>query len=178
MNRAGPRVVLVGLPGTGKSAAGRRLAKILAVPFADTDDLVEQATGRTVAQVFAGGGEAAFRAVEAEVVAEALASFGGVLALGGGALTTAATRERLAASGAPVALLDAPPAVLLARIGDAGSRPLLRADPAARLAALAAERDPTYRACASFTVDTENRTPGQVAATIAARLHEYAAASR
>lgn len=171
-----PRVVLIGLPGTGKSATGRRLAKILAVPFADTDELVEQATGRRVGDIFAEDGEAAFRAAEAATVGEALTSFDGVLSLGGGALTTAVTRDRLAASSIAVVLLDAPLPTLLARIGDASSRPLLREDPPARLAALAEERGPTYRAAATLTVETENRTPGQVAATIAARLHERAAA--
>ena len=170
----GPLVVLIGLPGTGKSATGRRLAKILAVPFADSDELVEQTAGRRVGEIFERDGEAAFRSLEADTVAAALADFDGVLSLGGGALTTAVTRDRLAASGVPVVLLDAPQHTLLARIGDATSRPLLRDDPPARLAALAAERAPLYRAAATFTVETENRTPGQVAATIAARLHERA----
>lgn len=172
-----PRVVLIGLPGTGKSATGRRLAKILAVPFADTDELVEQSTGRRVGEIFAEDGETAFRATEADTIAGALTSFDGVLSLGGGALTTAATRDRLAASGVAVVLLDAPLPTLLARIGDASSRPLLREDPPTRLAALAEERRPVYRAVATLTVDTENRTPGQIAATIAARLHERATAS-
>src|SRR5690606_19046140 len=60
-----PRVILVGLPGTGKSTTGRRLAKMLVVPFADSDDLVEQATGRTVREIFAEDGEITFRGLEA-----------------------------------------------------------------------------------------------------------------
>lgn len=169
-----PRVVLVGLPGAGKSTTGRRLAKILAVPFADSDDLVEAAAHRTVPEVFADDGEAGFRRMECDVITGSLAGFDGVLALGGGAVTTEAVRTALAASRVPVAYLRAPLETLASRVGDGGSRPLLAADPMASLAALAEERAPLYAAVATFSIDTENRTPGQVAAQIAARLHERA----
>jgi len=164
--------VLVGLPGTGKSSTGRRLAKILVLPFADSDVLVEAATGQTVAELFTDQGEAAFRAGERDAVLDALAHFDGVLALGGGAPGTPAIRDALLASGVPVVVLTASLATLVERLGDAASRPLLADDPPARLAALAAEREPLYAAVATLTVDTDGRTPGQVAATIAARLHE------
>lgn len=167
------RVVLVGLPGAGKSTAGRRLAKILCVPFADSDNLVEAAQGRTVQEIFAAEGEPAFRAAECAAVTAALErDFDGVLSLGGGALMHEPTRAAVVASGVPVAVLHAPLATLLARLGDARTRPLLAADPPARLAALAAERQPVYEAVARLSVDTEHRTPGQVAAHLAARLHE------
>ena len=165
------QVVLIGLPGAGKSTTGRRLAKLLAVAFADTDDLIEQRAGRTVREIFGQDGEAEFRRIEADVISSALRDFDGVLALGGGALTTASTRESLAASGIPVVLLAAPVATLVARVGDGSSRPLLAEDPPARLAELAAEREPEYRRAATFTVQTEFRTPSQVAAHVAARVH-------
>ena len=167
-----PKAVLIGLPGTGKTSTGRRLAKILAVPFADTDELVEAAAGRTVAEVFAAEGETAFRAAERAAIAEALTGFDGVLAVGGGAIGAAETRADLAGSGVPVVLLRGTAATLLARIGDATTRPLLAGDPPGRLAALAAEREPLYAEVATLAVDTDGRTPSQVAATIAARLHE------
>jgi shikimate kinase len=167
-----PKVVLVGLPGAGKSTSGRRLAKILAVPFADSDDLVEAATGRTVRDIFAESGEDAFRAIEAAAVADALGQFDGVLALGGGALTVEATRAALQAGAAPVVVLRASLETLGARVGDGRSRPLLTDDPPARLAALNQQRQPLYDEVAAFTVDTDGRTPGQVAATVAARLHD------
>lgn len=166
-----PRVVLVGLPGAGKSTSGRRLAKILAVPFADSDELVETATSRTVAELFTDG-EPTFRAAEAAAIALALDDFDGVLALGGGALTSAATRAALVSSGVPVVVLRASLETLGGRVGDGHTRPLLAADPAARLAALADQRAPLYDEVATLTVDTDGRTPGQVAATVAARLHE------
>jgi shikimate kinase len=167
-----PRVVLVGLPGAGKSTTGRRLAKILAVPFADSDDLVQTADGRTVQAIFAESGEPAFRAVESAAIRSALSSFTGVLALGGGALGTPSTRAALTACGVPVVQLRATVGTLRARVGSGASRPLLVGDPDQRLEELAAERAPVYADVSSFTVDTDGKTPGQVAATVAARLHD------
>jgi shikimate kinase len=168
-----PRVVLVGLPGAGKSTSGRRLAKILCVPFADSDDLVEAAEQRTVPEIFAESGEAAFRAAECRAISAALAGeFDGVLSLGGGALTHDPTRAAIVTSQVVVAVLHAPLETLLVRVGDGRSRPLLADDPRARLTRLAAERQPIYDSVATLRVDTEHRTPGQVAAHVAARLHE------
>jgi shikimate kinase len=167
-----PRVVLVGLPGAGKSTTGRRLAKVLAVPFTDSDHLIEEREGRTMAELFAERGEPACRQLEAEVIAAALADFGGVLSLGGGALTHAATRDRLANGGVPVVYLRAGLDELSRRIGDGHTRPLLVEDPPTRLAVLADERAATYEQLATITVDTDGKTPGQVAATVAARLHD------
>lgn len=169
-----PKVVLIGLPGTGKSTTGRRLAKILCVPFADSDELIEAATGRRIVDIFAADGEPAFRAIEADAIAAALTDFDGVLALGGGAVLAERTRDALSLSGVEVVQLQAPLDTLLARIGDARTRPLLNDDPPTRLAVLAAEREPIFAALATMTVETDQRTAGQVAATIAARLHEKA----
>lgn len=167
-----PQAVLVGLPGAGKSTTGRRLAKILAVPFTDTDALIEQREGMPIRDLFAAFGEPRFRAIEAEVVADALHSFGGVLSLGGGALSSAATRELLAAGDVPVVYLRATLDQLSLRVGDGRTRPLLAGNPEARLALLAAERVPAFDELATIVVDTDGRSPGQVAATVAARLHE------
>lgn len=167
-----PKVVVIGLPGAGKSTSGRRLAKILSVPFADSDDLVEQAAGCTVREIFERSGEEAFRAAEAASVSRALAEFDGVLALGGGALNAETTREAIRRSGVDVAYLRTTVQTLAGRVGDGHTRPLLAADPSARLAELAAEREPVYVELASITVDTDGRTAGQVAATVAARLHD------
>jgi len=164
--------VIVGLPGAGKSTTGRRLAKILAVGFSDSDDLVERADGRTVRAIFAESGEPAFRAIESAVITAALADFDGILALGGGALTVEATREAVVSSGVPVVVLKAARDTLRLRVGDASTRPLLADDPEGRLAELDRERAPVFDAVCAFSVDTDDRTPGQVAAKVAARLHE------
>jgi shikimate kinase len=172
-----PRVVLVGLPGAGKSTTGRRLAKILAVPFADSDDLVEAAHGRTVREIFAESGEAAFRALERDAIIAALDSFDGVLSLGGGALSSAETRASLVASDIAVVFLEAPVATLVSRVGDGRTRPLLTEDPERRLTVLAEQRRPFYVEVAKLHVDTASRTPGQVASLIAARLHHWSVRS-
>jgi len=167
-----PRVVLIGLPGSGKSTIGRRLAKILALAFADSDDLIEAAAGRAVRDIFAESGETGFRDLERAAVLAALRDFDGVLSLGGGALTEPAVRAALVTSHVAVVLLHAPLATLVTRIGNAHTRPLLADDPAGRLAVLADERQPSYAEVATLRVDTANHTPGQVASLIAARLHE------
>lgn len=172
-----PRAVLVGLPGTGKSTTGRRLAKILAVPFVDSDELVETAEGRAIAEIFADSGEAAFRSAEASAIADALVTFPGILSVGGGAVTHDQTRAAIAASGVEVVLLRATLQTLADRVGDARTRPLLTGDTHARLTQLGKEREPLYAELATLTVDTDGRTPGQVAAQIAARLHERASRS-
>src|SRR5206468_7556154 len=109
---------------------------------------------------------------EHAVIARALSAGDGVLSLGGGALTNPETVSALHESGVPVVHLRAKLDTLGLRVGDARTRPLLAEDPAARLAVLAAERSAAYDGVATFAVDTDGRTPGQVAATIAARLHE------
>lgn len=78
-----PKAVLVGLPGSGKSTIGRRLAKALGVGLLDTDVAIEQRTGRSIADIFATDGEQEFRRIEEDVVRAALADHDGVLSLGG-----------------------------------------------------------------------------------------------
>jgi shikimate kinase len=165
-----PRVVLIGLPGSGKTSAGRALARSLGVEFADSDALVTGSTGRSVASLFAERGEAGFRAAEADTIATALREFAGVLSLGGGAVTTPRVRAELRACAVPVILLQARTATLLARIGDGASRPLLAADPPGRLAVLTAERAPVYEEVATAVITTDDRSPAQVAAAIEAAL--------
>lgn len=158
-----PRVVLVGLPGAGKSSVGVRLARRLGVRFADSDQLVTRAAGRSATEIFAADGEPAFRALEAAAIDRALADFDGVLALGGGAVTTESVRRRLAEAGVPVALLTAGRQDLLRRIGRTRHRPLLAGDPAGRLAELETARGALYRQVATVVVDTARRTPAGVA---------------
>jgi shikimate kinase len=169
--RLRPRAVLVGLPGTGKSSVGARLAARLLVPFADSDRLVTEQAGRSVAEIFAADGEAEFRRLEAAVVLEALAGFGGVLALGGGAVTTERIRAGLAEAQVPVVLLTAEAPELLRRLGlSPNSRPLLAGDPAGRLADLTAERAELYRQVCTLTIDTAGRSINAVTELILREL--------
>jgi len=162
-----PRAVLVGLPGVGKSTVGARLAGLLMVPFADSDQLVSQAAGRSITEIFDTDGEAAFRKLETAVVLDALTGFTGVLALGGGTVTTVEVRRALAESGLPVVLLTAAESELLYRLRcSPNPRPLLAGDPAGRLAALAAERAELYQQVCTLTIDTAGRSVGAVAELI------------
>jgi shikimate kinase len=165
-----PRVVLVGLPGSGKSSVGVELARRLEVPFADSDELVVAQTGRSVGQIFAQQGEPVFRQLEAELITEALGSFDGVLALGGGAVGTEAVRQDLAASGVPVVLLTAGQDELLNRLAAAEPRPLLAGNAPARLAELAEARAPLYQAVATATLETGGRSIDEAAAALHRQL--------
>jgi shikimate kinase/3-dehydroquinate synthase len=139
------RVALVGLPGSGKSAVGRALARRLGWRFADTDGLVEKGAGRTVTDVFAAEGEEGFRARELEALRGALGGDGPVvIACGGGLPTRPAARDLLWGS-AVVVWLDADDAALLRHLRDAADhRPLLRDDPPRRLAELRRARTALY----------------------------------
>jgi shikimate kinase len=165
---SGPLVVLVGPMGVGKSTVGRLLAERLGVAYRDTDDDIVAEQGRTIAEIFVDAGEPAFRAIEARAVARALAGHDGVLALGGGAVLDARTRELLA--GLPVVFLDADAGEAVRRIGQDPGRPLLAGDPHRRWRALAAARRPLYAEVARAVVDTGGRTPEGVAEAVLAAL--------
>ncbi len=159
-----PVVVLVGVPGSGKSTVGSLLASRLGVGFRDTDRDVEEREGKTVSDVFVDSGETYFRAVEKEAVAAALTDHDGVLALGGGAVLDEDTRALLA--GHPTVWLQVTAASGAHRVGLDVPRPVLLGNVRGRLATLLTERGPLYAEVARLTVDTESRTPDDVAAEI------------
>jgi shikimate kinase len=171
-------VVLTGMMGTGKTAVGERLAARLGATFVDTDALVEQAEGRTVAEIFAAAGEAAFRAAECRAITAALAVPRAVVATGGGAIVNPDNLAALRAA-APIVCLTAHPDVILQRArGGRVVRPLLQGDdPAARLAALLAERAPAY-AQADLTIDTSSRGLNDVVADVLAFLRQREGSER
>ena len=159
-----PRVVLVGPMGAGKSTVGRILAERWGVAFRDTDDDVEAADGRAIPDIFVESGEAHFRDLERKAVAEALATHDGVLALGGGAVLDPDTRELL--DGPPVVFLRVGLSDAVKRVGLGASRPLLLGNIRSRIKALLDERTPVYESVATLVVDTDGRTPDEVAADI------------
>lgn len=164
-----PKAVLVGLPGSGKSTIGRRLAKALGVGLLDTDVAIEQRTGRSIADIFATDGEQEFRRIEEDVVRAALADHDGVLSLGGGAVTSPGVRAALA--GHTVVYLEISAAEGVRRTGGNTVRPLLAGpDRAEKYRALMAKRAPLYRRFATMRVDTNRRNPGAVVRHILSRL--------
>jgi shikimate kinase len=164
-----PRAVLVGLPGSGKSTIGRRLAKALGVAFLDTDTAIEQQTGRSIADIFATDGEQEFRRIEEGAVRAALAQHDGVLSLGGGAVTSPGVCEALA--GHTVIYLEISASEGVRRTGGSTVRPLLAGpDRAEKFQALMAKRGPLYRRVSTIRVDTNRRNPGAVVRYIVSRL--------
>jgi shikimate kinase len=151
-------LVLVGLMGAGKSSVGARCAQQLERAFVDTDDVVETLAGLPIAGIFAEGGEAEFRALERQAVADVCASPAPlVIACGGGAVVDTDNRRRVRDTGY-VVWLRAPVDVLAARLGDGAGRPLLAGDPRVALRRLAAAREAAYAAAADATVDTGDAT--------------------
>ena len=166
-----PKAVLVGLPGSGKSTIGRRLAKALDVKMLDTDAAIEQQTGRRIADIFATDGEKEFRRIEEDVVRAALAEHDGVLSLGGGAVTTPGVRAALA--GHTVVFLEINAAEGVRRTGGNTVRPLLAGpDRAEKFRALMSQRVPLYRKVATIRVNTNRRNPGAVVRHIVCRLKD------
>jgi shikimate kinase len=166
-----PKAVLVGLPGSGKSTIGRRLAKALNVTMLDTDVAVEQQTGRRIADIFATDGEKEFRRIEEEVVRAALAEHEGVLSLGGGAVTTPGVRDALA--GHTVVFLEISATEGVRRTGGSTVRPLLAGpDRTEKYRALMSQRVPLYRQVATIRVNTNRRNPGAVVRYIVSRLQD------
>lgn len=163
-----PVAVLVGTMGAGKTTVGRLVADALAVGFADSDQLIEAQAGKSVQEIFVDDGEAAFRALERENVAAALER-DGVLSLGGGAVLDPATRQLLADH--PVVFLRVGLAEAVKRVGlGAPGRPLLLGNVRARVKQLLDERTPIYEGVARWTVDTDGRSPQDVAAEVVERL--------
>lgn len=170
-------LVLIGMMGSGKTSVGRRLALRLGRPFIDTDRLVEERTGRSVADVFKSDGEPAFRALEAQAVRDTLdTDTWAVVALGGGAVLDPGNRD-LAREAGLVVWLQAPARELARRVAASTRRPggtvrpLLDVPgdtPESILQGIARDREEAYRAAAHLVVDTTGRSPGQVAMAVLA----------
>lgn len=162
-------LVLVGLMATGKTTVGRLLAEALDRPLLDSDDQVEARTGRTVREIWRTDGEPTFRRLEAEVLAEALASpTPAVIAAAGGVVLAEQNRALLCGDQADVVWLRARIETQLARVRTANDvhRPLLDDDPAGMLERMARDRTPLYEAVADRIVDVDDRTPSDIATEI------------
>lgn len=159
-----PVLVVVGPPGAGKTTVGRLVSDALSVPFRDTDADVESSAGRSIADIFVEDGEPAFRALEQLAVSAALAKHGGVLAVGGGAVLDAATRDELARH--RVVFLDVSISDAARRIGFNRDRPLLLGNPRAQWISLMGARRGFYEQVADVTVSTDGRTAADVAAEV------------
>ena len=164
-------LVLVGMMATGKTSAGRLVAAALDRPLLDSDQEIETRTGRTVREIWRTEGEPTFRRLEAEVLAEALASPEPVvIAAAGGVVLAPENRDRLLASGADVVWLRARADTLLDRLraADDEHRPLLDDDPEGTLVRMHADRAPAYAEVSGTVVDVDDLDPDEVARRILA----------
>jgi shikimate kinase len=158
-------LILVGLPGSGKSTVGPLVAEALGVPFADLDAIIIRRSGMPVARIFGEFGEAHFRALEREATAERLAAPPSVIAPGGGWAAQPGSldgaRER-----ARFVYLQVAPAIALERAGQGAVRPLLAGgEGLARMHALLAERESFYQR-ADATIGNDAADPAIAAAEI------------
>jgi shikimate kinase len=157
-------VVLIGLPGSGKTTAGRLAATSLGAPFIDIDEWIVECAGRSVAAIFEEDGEPAFRTLEREQMERALAGEPAVLAPGGGWAAEPGAIETVG-NRALLIYLETTPRTATARATAEGGRPLLSGDAAARMVALWQARRHAYSR-AHARVRTDLRTAEEVASEV------------
>lgn len=150
--------------GVGKSTVGALLAERLGVAYRDTDADIVAADGRPIAEIFVDEGEAYFRELERRAVHAALAEHTGVLALGGGAVLDDSTRAALA--GLPVVYLSMNVTEAIKRVGLNTARPLLAVNPRQQWKQLMEARRHLYAEVADAVVETDDRTPEEVAQAV------------
>jgi len=166
-------VVLVGVMGTGKSTVGSGIAHALQCSFIDLDVQISKLTNCTVSEIFARGGEAEFRAIEADVLATVLddacaqiaqrSANSVVVATGGGAVISQANREKIMSAADHVIWLDAHVDDLVKRTSSSKiARPLLSNNPQQVLSALSGERAGLYEQIATAKIDTSGKQIEQV----------------
>ena len=167
---------LIGLPGSGKTTIGKQLAQLWGLDFVDSDQVIEQRLGCSIAAYFATHGEAAFRDVEQQVIDELTAQpQAQLLSTGGGVVLREANRRNLR-SRTTVFYLQASPEDIARRLRNDQSRPLLKGhDPGVRLRELMRERHPLYQATAHYTIKTARLSVIQAVRKLAmqAELGEY-----
>lgn len=173
--RLGERaIVLVGLPGAGKTTLGRRLAARLDLRFLDADAEIVAAAGMTIPDLFSNYGEPAFRDGERRVIGRLLSEGPMVLATGGGAYMNAETRARIAKAGISV-WLQVDHETLMKRVRRRSNRPLLQnGDPEGTMRRLMEERHPVY-ALADITVKSHDLPQDRIVADVVAALDAWLA---
>ncbi len=160
-------LVLVGMMGVGKSTVGRLVAAELDRPLFDSDEMIEQRSGRTVREIWSTDGEDAFRMLETDTLLEALAEpEASVIAAAGGVVLGERNREALASADAHVVWLLADVDVLVDRVRNGMHRPLLDDDPEGTLRRMYIERAALYQEVADAVVSVDHRSPNDVAKAV------------
>lgn len=160
-------IVLVGMMGVGKSTVGRVLAAQLDRPLYDSDEMIEEQTGRSVREIWATDGEPAFRDLETETLIAALAApEPSVIAAAGGIVLRAVNRQALVDASAHVVWLLADEELLLERVRNGVHRPALDGDPEAVLRRMFVEREALYQEVADAIVSVDRRSVNDVAKAV------------
>jgi len=163
----GSHIVLIGMMGSGKSSVGRVLSARLERPLFDSDEIIEERTGRTIREIWELEGEPAFRELETQTLADNLErAEPSVIATGGGVVLSERNRKLLVDSDAHVVWLMLDVELLLERVRNGAHRPLLDDDPETRLRRIFEEREPLYREMADAMVSVDNRSVLDVAKAV------------
>ena len=146
---------MIGAPGAGKSTVGKALSEKLNREFLDTDALIQDSTGKTIADIFVVDGEEAFRTIELKVLADVLNSENTVISLGGGAPISEQAQRLITDSQSLVIFLDVSLATAAPRVGFNRDRPLLLGNPRAQWQALSDKRRPIYERLADVVIKVD-----------------------
>ena len=161
------RILLIGPPGAGKSTVGAALSAHLSRSFLDTDALIVEKSGKSITDIFVIEGEAAFRALEFETLADVLLKDDVVVSLGGGAPVSEAAQEAISQSGSQVVFLDVSLATAAPRVGFNRDRPLLLGNPRAQWQSLSDKRRPIYEKLANITIKVDEMEVSAIVEQIA-----------
>ncbi|MEI8214468.1 MAG: shikimate kinase [Actinomycetota bacterium] len=153
-----PRLILIGPMGSGKTTIGKLIATRLNLPFRDTDQVIEEDSGKSVSEIFLEDGEDSFRAIEKSVLRKELLSDDTILALGGGAPMSIDAQSALRAIASPVIYFDISLSSVAPRIGFNRDRPLLLNNPRGQWELLMQERRPIYESIADTVIDVNGKS--------------------
>jgi shikimate kinase len=164
------RILLIGPPGAGKSTVGQALASKLVIDFIDTDQVIENETGKTITDIFVVDGEPHFRALELQTLKNVLTLESGVISLGGGAPISQDAQEAIEQSNSHTVFLDVSLATAAPRVGFNRDRPLLLGNPRAQWQALSDNRRPIYEKLADAAIKVDDMKVDQIVAEIVKNL--------
>jgi len=163
------KVIFIGPPGSGKSSVGKEVAAILKLSHIDTDQLIEEKSGKRISDIFLEDGEPAFRRMEREIVLEVLQQDNSVISLGGGSVIDSEVADKLRVE-PNVIYLEVSISNAAPRVGFNAERPLLVANPRQQWLKLMEDRKPIYEGLGRKRISTDNRKPKEIAREIAGLL--------
>ena len=164
------RILVIGPPGAGKSTVGQALANKLSIDFIDTDQVIENETGKSITDIFVVDGEPHFRALELQTLRNVLTLESGVISLGGGAPISQGAQEAIEQSNSHTVFLDVSLATAAPRVGFNRDRPLLLGNPRAQWQALSDNRRPIYEKLADDAIKVDDMNVDQIVAQIVNNL--------